>query len=56
MAGPVPAIYVLLSFSASKTWMAGTSPAMTTFHNNESVKEVQRFLRSRTTMSTRAIS
>jgi hypothetical protein len=29
MAGFIPAIHVLMGIAASKTWMAGTSPAMT---------------------------
>jgi hypothetical protein len=29
MPGLVPGIHVLLTFFAAKTWMAGTSPAMT---------------------------
>jgi hypothetical protein len=29
MPGLVPGIYVLLNLSRKKTWMAGTSPAMT---------------------------
>jgi len=30
MPGLVPGIHVLIHFDASKAWMAGTSPAMTT--------------------------
>jgi hypothetical protein len=29
MPGPVPGIHVLTLLAAKKTWMAGTSPAMT---------------------------
>ena len=31
MPGLVPGIHVFLDLSQSKTWMAGTSPAMTVF-------------------------
>jgi hypothetical protein len=32
MAGLDPAIHVFLSLAATRTWMPGTSPGMTTFN------------------------
>ncbi len=51
MPGFVPGIHVL---RIPKTWMAGTSPAMT--HTYAVKTESQLFRRSRTTTSTRATS
>jgi hypothetical protein len=35
MAGLVPGIHVFLDVARSKTWMAGTSPAMTEWKSHE---------------------
>jgi hypothetical protein len=37
MPGLVPGIHVFLQFLSSKSWMAGTSPAMTQFYFESSV-------------------
>jgi hypothetical protein len=43
MPGPVPGIHVFGAFETCKTWMAGTSPAMTTFGERTVADAVPRY-------------